>query len=416
VSDAPGVNLVAQAWLLFVYQHLPVAVFVFAFGAVVGSFVNVVICRIPAGMSVISPPSRCPACGGRLSWWENFPILGWFLVRGRCRRCGERVSPQYLVIEVLVALLFLGLYAAYFMCGPRVAWWGAVGGEWWFRNGLWRCAPLFSAHLVLVAGLVAMTVIDARTFTIPIQVPLVVTLVGFAAHAVEALVPPSPAAAHLWPVAAADWRGFLAAAGGALGIGAAAILLRAGVLRYSFADYERYVKEGEVLGDYPHARREMVIEAVYLLPAAAGLAAGWLLGGRLPAAPPPMIVQALGGALLGYLVGGGLIWAVRILGTLGFGREAMGTGDIHLLGAVGAVLGCTAPVFVFVLAPFSGLLWIVVSKGLITVFRRARRELPYGPHLAVATLAVIACQPVVDWILLNYLPFLPAPGPVHQVP
>ena len=75
--------IIAAAVPLWVYQHLPVAVFVFALGAIVGSFVNVVIYRLPIGMSVISPPSRCPTCGAKLSWIENFPILGWVLGRGR---------------------------------------------------------------------------------------------------------------------------------------------------------------------------------------------------------------------------------------------------------------------------------------------------------------------------------------------
>ena len=58
------------------YQHIPVVFFVFAFGSIVGSFINVVIYRLPEGMSVISPPSRCPTCGARLKWHENLPPIG----------------------------------------------------------------------------------------------------------------------------------------------------------------------------------------------------------------------------------------------------------------------------------------------------------------------------------------------------
>lgn len=415
-ASSPGAAI-AQAGMVFLYTHAPVAVFVFAFGAVVGSFVNVVIYRLPQGMSVISPPSRCPTCGARLSWRENFPILGWLLVRGRCRHCGAAVSVQYLLIELGMALAFLALYAAYYMAGPRSGWWlGGIGGDFWYRNGVWRTSPLFAAHLVLLAGMVAMTVIDARTFTIPIQIPLVVTITALVAHAVQGLIPPWPGAAALWPVHVTGWRWFMASSGCMLGVGLATALLRAGMLRYSFADYEEYVKEGEVLCDYPHARREMLPELAFLAPAVAGLVAGWLLGGGLPSTPPPMVVQALGGTFLGYIVGGGLVWAIRILGTLGFGREAMGVGDIHLLAAVGAVLGCAAPVWAFMLAAFSGLLWVAVSKGLVTVFRRARRELPYGPHLAVATVVVIVCQPALQWAQRNYLPMVPAPSRIMPQP
>lgn len=399
-------------WLL---QHLPVATFIFAAGAIVGSFLNVVIYRLPAGMSVISPPSRCPTCGARLSWRENLPILGWFLVRGRCRHCAAPVSCQYILVELLVALLFVGLYAAYYAAGPRVGWWGAVGGDWWYYNWVARTSPLFGAHLALLAALVAMTVIDARTYIIPIQIPLVVTVVAFLAHPLQALLPTMGVgiiAGH-WPVPAADWQWFAAVCGGMAGIGVSVTLLKCGVLRYSFADYDQYVAEGDTFAEYPHARREMGVEMLFLLPCLAGLAGGLILGARLPAVPPPTIIQALGGVCGGYLAGGGLIWGIRILGTLAFGREAMGVGDIHLLAAVGAVLGCTAPLWIFFVAPFSGLLWIAVSKGLGTAFKKTRRELPYGPHLAVATIAVIVCQPALNWAQQIYLPWLPVAGLVQ---
>ncbi len=165
-----------------------------------------------------------------------------------------------------------------------------------------------------------------------------------------------------------------------------------------------------MIGDYPHARREMGVEMLFLLPVVAGLTAGHFIGNVLPATAPPAFLQALGGSVLGYLCGAGLVWAVRILGTLGFGREAMGLGDVHLLGAIGAVLGWLDPLWIFFLAPFSGLTWVVVSMGASSFFKRKRRELPYGPHLAVATLVVILCRPAMNWAQSTYLPGLPPPG------
>ena len=88
----------------------------------------------------------------------------------------------------------------------------------------------------------------------------------------------------------------------------------------------------------------------------------------------------------------------------------MGLGDVHLLGAIGAVLGWVDPVWIFLLAPFSGLSWVVVSMGTSSLLKRERRELPYGPHLAVATLAVILCRPVLNWVQYIYLPGLQTPG------
>jgi leader peptidase (prepilin peptidase)/N-methyltransferase len=196
-----------------------------------------------------------------------------------------------------------------------------------------------------------------------------------------------------------------------LGMLAAWGLLRRGVLRPSFADYDQYVPPDQTFGDYPHARREMWVEAVFLLPVAAGLVAGWAVGGALPGGEPPLPLRALGGSMLGYLAGAAMVWAVRMLGTLAFGREAMGLGDVHLMGAIGAVLGWLDPVWIFMLAPFFGLAWAVVSMGMSSILRRRRRELPYGPHLAVATLCVLLFRPAFTWAQHTYFPWLPGPWP-----
>src|SRR5205823_8216736 len=139
-----------------------------------------VIYRLPVGMSVIEPPSRCMTCGARLRFFrENIPIVGWFAVRGKCRYCGVKISPQYMIIELLMALMFLGLYIVLFAVPHYTPWWGQIGGQWWYSNMIVRAWPAFIAWAFLLAGLVAMTVIDARTFTIPIQIPLFITFTAF---------------------------------------------------------------------------------------------------------------------------------------------------------------------------------------------------------------------------------------------
>ena len=77
-------------------------------GAAVGSFLNVCIYRWPAGESVLRPRSRCPGCRKPIAWYDNVPILSWLLLRGRCRSCSEPISPQYPLIEAVVAALWLG--------------------------------------------------------------------------------------------------------------------------------------------------------------------------------------------------------------------------------------------------------------------------------------------------------------------
>ena len=76
-------------------------------GLAVGSFLNVVIHRVPRGGSVLSPPSQCPGCGNQLRWFDNIPLLSWFFLRGRCRTCRTAISIRYPIIELLTMVVFL---------------------------------------------------------------------------------------------------------------------------------------------------------------------------------------------------------------------------------------------------------------------------------------------------------------------
>lgn len=82
----------------------------FLFGLVFGSFLNVVIYRVPRGESVVRPRSRCPNCGAAIAFYDNVPVFSWLLLRGRCRQCGTAISPRYLVVELLTGGLFLACY------------------------------------------------------------------------------------------------------------------------------------------------------------------------------------------------------------------------------------------------------------------------------------------------------------------
>jgi len=81
------------------------------FGACAGSFLNVVIWRVPRGESIVSPPSHCPNCGERIKARDNVPIVSWLLLRGRCRNCGEPISARYPLVEALVAVVFAAITA-----------------------------------------------------------------------------------------------------------------------------------------------------------------------------------------------------------------------------------------------------------------------------------------------------------------
>jgi leader peptidase (prepilin peptidase) / N-methyltransferase len=91
------------------------AIYVFAIGACVGSFLNVCIGRWPEGLSVIRPRSRCPKCGHQIKASENIPIVSWMLLRGRCSGCGERISIQYPIVEFLVGLFWVAAFLQFGM-------------------------------------------------------------------------------------------------------------------------------------------------------------------------------------------------------------------------------------------------------------------------------------------------------------
>lgn len=91
----------------------PGLAFTFALGLVVGSFLNVVIHRLPRGESVVRPRSRCPACTAPIAAWDNVPLLSWLWLRGRCRSCGAGISARYPAVELLTGLVFMALCASH---------------------------------------------------------------------------------------------------------------------------------------------------------------------------------------------------------------------------------------------------------------------------------------------------------------
>lgn len=139
-----------------------VAAFCGLLGLLFGSFANVVIHRVPAGESIVRPPSACPGCGNPIAPRDNIPILSWLLLRGRCRHCKEPISARYPLVEASMGLVFVAV-------GYR------VGADWALPGYL-----LFAWVLVVVA------VIDVRTrkipnrLTYPLTPALLVLLVGAA--------------------------------------------------------------------------------------------------------------------------------------------------------------------------------------------------------------------------------------------
>jgi leader peptidase (prepilin peptidase) / N-methyltransferase len=92
------------------------------FGLITGSFLNVCISRLPDHLSVVSPRSHCPTCQHSIAWYDNIPVLSFFLLRMRCRHCGARISWRYIVVELATSVLFFGVVYAFGFAGETVKW------------------------------------------------------------------------------------------------------------------------------------------------------------------------------------------------------------------------------------------------------------------------------------------------------
>jgi leader peptidase (prepilin peptidase) / N-methyltransferase len=446
-------------------------VFFFIMGACIGSFLNVVVYRLPNDMSVSKPTfSFCPACKHQLEWWENVPIAAWFYLKAKCSHCGIRISFQYPGVEAFTAVLFALLYWWYYMApGATVTGLGAFG----FHHS----APAFIAVLIMVAGLIAGTLIDYRYYVIPTQItwtisafalilmPLAVFTAGspdigtllsgrVLPHPVDFLL---PVVSFIKPslFEREDINVFInnigigMAVGGLLGVAISSALVHFKIMPRSFDDYDAFMEakfkemdaeqaatraaqaaaapapetqqpsagdtstqsaqkparitmaaplppeepmdQPDMILTYPFARREMVAEVMFLaIPTVLAILFAFLLCQYSPwdiKNPQHPALIAFAGAGFGYLIGGLSIWLTRILGTLFFGKEAMGLGDVHLMAAMGAVLGPVTILVVYLVAPFLGVGYWLFTWGVQGVTKKSTKILPYGPFLAIAALA-----------------------------
>jgi len=135
ISVLPDLNLLLAPPINYIFAGVC--------GAIIGSFLNVVIHRLPHEESIVFPNSRCPSCEAVIAFYDNVPVLSYVLLGGRCRGCKQRISPRYPAVELLTALLFIA-----------VAW----------RDGI---TPALPFDLVFVSALVALVFIDAEHMILP---------------------------------------------------------------------------------------------------------------------------------------------------------------------------------------------------------------------------------------------------------
>ncbi len=467
-------------------------VFFFVIGACIGSFLNVVVYRLPNDLTVFKPTfSFCPACKNQLEWWENVPIAAWFYLKAKCSHCGVRISFQYPGVETFTAILFALLYWWYYMA-PGAA---QVGlGAFGFNHS----APAFIAVLIMVSGLIAGTLIDYRYYVIPTQITWTIAAFALILMPASTFLAGSPIVGKLLsdrvlpnsldfilPVMSfvkpslferpdintfAHNIGIGLAVGGLIGLAISSALVHFKIMPRSFDDYDTFMEakfkeleaqqaadraaaaesapaspeaapvaaehvaeapkpvvmtmaaplppeepmdQPDIILSYPYARREMLAEAIFLaIPAVLAIVCAVLLCKFSPwdaANPQPPALIAFAGAGFGYLIGGLSIWLTRILGTLFFGKEAMGLGDVHLMAAMGAVLGSVNILAVYLVAPFLGVGYWLLTLAIQGVTKKGAKILPYGPFLALAALVcMVYLRAPLNLVLADATPH---PGP-----
>ena len=392
-------------------------VFLFAIGCCVGSFLNVVIYRLPRDKSLVKPASACPSCGKHIQFYDNIPLVSWLLLCGKCRYCRARISPRYFVIELLTGLVFVGTYFIFFESGLR-------RGIPAFLSGGW---VLYLISIILFSSLIASSAIDLEMWIIPLSICWFATAAGLIGGAIAPLFIHPATIRHYYLLPATADLIFVnhttvasLVTGATIGLGISLLLLATGILKRSY-DFSRIQKSSEnsekpadstsqsssgqaisqqAEGEF-NDRIEMFREVLFLLPIIVcalvasqlinqcpALHQWWLVFSQRP------VVEGFMGSLAGYFVGCAIVWATRIFGTLAFGREAMGLGDVHLMGAAGTVIGPLFIVIAFFVAPFFGLVWAAAQ-----MFSRKTRQIPYGPFLSMGIVVVMIFH---DGII-NYL-------------
>ncbi|MFO0975519.1 MAG: prepilin peptidase [Planctomycetaceae bacterium] len=311
----------------------------FILGCCIGSFLNVCIHRFPSKYrlwdqlkSLASHGSGCPRCAASILWRDNIPLLGWLLLKGRCRNCQKPISWRYPLIELLTGVMFVVVYQ---MEMPPNFWSGISQPGLFTTDGPQAITQFHNAaawmhvrcflHIAMVCCLIVATFIDLELRIIPdgctVPMMLLALVVSFAFSPV-----------WIVPVWFQD-------------------MSIVTTLRNISPDW---LKEMLFLWDSTH----------------------------FAAAHPHW--HGLACSVAGFVVGGGSVWLVRLAGFWVLKQEAMGFGDVVLMAMVGSVIGWQPVLVVFFIAP---VLAIFAALG-SWIFRR-EREIPYGPWLSLATVILL---------------------------
>ncbi|HZV07058.1 MAG TPA: prepilin peptidase [Gemmataceae bacterium] len=302
---------------------------VFILGIGAGSVINYCFYRLPLEKSLFWPGPRCGRCLQPIRWFDNVPLLSYFLLHGRCRSCGERIPLRYPIVELLTGFLFAGLF--YLEIGKNV-----IGlpylqshleaiSEGDIPSAAWA---VFGCHAVLVSFLLLTSLCDLDDMAIPLPITVTGALIGLAC---SALFP--------WPFPDAGRP--LPAAGG-------------------------FVPPRLPAGLYPWPM---------WYPTPSWLATGtWQFG----------LATGLAGAFAGMMV----MRLVRFTYGVARGIEGLGVGDADLMMMAGAFVGWQPVLLSFFVATFPGLLF-----GIIHLIRQGNQPLPFGPALCLGVVLTLWLWP-----------------------
>jgi len=350
------------------------AVSVFIIGLIFGSFLNVVIHRVPRGASIVFPGSHCAACGASIKAFDNIPLVSFALLGGRCRSCRARIPLSYPMVELGAGLIFVAIV---FKTGPS-----------------WEALFEFAFACVMIA----LVFIDARHRLLPNVITYPAFLfAGAAAAARAALGEQAPLTFDLstfFPGFQSEFTPWRAALFGGLFFAMAVpgfwLLDRLDPILFGkYFDWEEGAAENVGQTEVsPTIRMTMILGVIV---AAAWVAMVVLLSSKNQQAFEDAY-SGLMRASAGALISGGLVWLIRALYFFIRGFEGMGLGDVKMMSVVGAFQGFSGALGALMLGSVIG-----VIIGLILIYRNGREfktPLPFGACLGAAVLIMMILSPL----------------------
>jgi len=343
----------------------------FVLGAMIGSFLNVCIHRLPLGLSVVSPPSHCPNCKYAIPWYLNVPLFTWLFLKGKCRNCGAPISMRYFLVELLTAVAFLSC-------------WLVFGHQ---------SALLAFIYGIFLAGLIAATFIDFEHFIIPDEITFGGMLVGFV---FSFLCPGLHEKQTMQDSMKESVFGIL------VGAGLIYFILRLGKLLFGrqkltvpaegkiiFTETSILLPDREIPFEEIFYRKS---DTIKLRARTVELVDRCYLETTIRLSPERLLIgeEKLNPEEVPYLEAS--------CGEITLPREAMGFGDVKFMGAIGAFLGWPSVVFSLMVSSIIGSL---VGIGLIVFGKREwSSRLPYGPYIAAAAaIWVFGGKMLLHWYL-----------------